>query len=962
MSDGEAVQVAVRMRPFNDREKDNSSTLIIRMKNEQKGSRTWIKKPDGSEREYEFDFSFQTHSRDAQGIGPYADQNTVFDTLGMPVLKDALEGKNICLFAYGQTGAGKSFSMLGKEHSDDPELQGIIPRTCTEIFRRRDSEADNPLVEYSVGVQVVEVYREMINDLLAPRSTWPKHGHKPKFLGPSIGYSVETVKIMCESYKDIQKAFDFSNKNRSVAAHALNQKSSRGHTIYMITYQRTEKASADATTATTIKSQLNLVDLAGSERTDKAGTTGEMLAEGNAINKSLTSLGNCINVLSQNRPGKPVPFNDSKLTRLLQGAMTNGRVIMIAAISPASICMEESISTLEFAKRIKSVKIKASKNITTDPLEELQKAKEEMEKEMQSEIDRLKAILQSQGKTDDFVSGMETQAAERHKAEEERKKLQEQLEEERIKRQEMQEQMEKLMEAERVRKEQTQEKRLELQRQETMRVQRSMDAAMESELGISPGKSKGPFLSNLNEDPRLSGVITFPIVAGPNVVGTKKQDGRGSIVLRGSGVLEEHCVIEFDDSPEATQVLLTHITPGARVLVNGAPVHAAELSKEPKQLIHNTRVWVGSSCNVFLVQTPGSEQDCEPGTEGGVTYDMAVNEAEKLDSLEEKKKAALSSGDFARAESLQKQMGSFHKQPASYQGPTVEELEAQKAKALAEEDFEEVARVQRLLQAAAPSVMELEQRKQHAIANENFAEAARLTELIKSRKHGSWRAAPNRQIQHARGEWGPGSPSGAARYDASLPPHTARDYQSAMMMGDQLGSSLSARPADEMIPMTARTRNAFHKKMMFAGRASVSLDFLVGSGAPSKFMTLPLEVPVDVPLSGSLPPQLAVNIYQLTPQGQPQKRFAVGERADFVVHVIGAKGIPEMFSHTVFCKYIFKWGERDSYKTPELKNTTEPNFDFKKRFAFPKMTEALMSWFKQENVLTFELMGIGQVQ
>jgi len=130
--EGDAVQVAVRMRIFNQHEKDAGAARIIRMTREDKGSKTFITNPETQEeKEFKFDYSFNSHGKDPE-IGPYATQDTVFDDLGRPVMEMALEGRNVCLFAYGQTGAGKSFSMLGK--TDIPELQGIIPRTCKEIF------------------------------------------------------------------------------------------------------------------------------------------------------------------------------------------------------------------------------------------------------------------------------------------------------------------------------------------------------------------------------------------------------------------------------------------------------------------------------------------------------------------------------------------------------------------------------------------------------------------------------------------------------------------------------------------------------------------------------------------------------------------------------------------------------------------------------------------------------------
>eukprot|EP00906_Rhabdomonas_costata_P010592 RCo014879 len=306
-ADGDSVQVAVRMRVFNGREKAANAERIVRMENFDKGSKTYITDPDTKEeKEFKYDFSFQSHSDSEPGIGEWATQDTVMQTLGIPVLNAALEGRNVSLFAYGQTGSGKSFSMLGKVGV--PELEGIIPRSCREIFRRRDSET-SPLVQINVDIQVVEVYCEQVNDLLADRKNWPANGHKPR-LTPKFGYVVDTITKPCLVYDDIFSAMEFADKNRSVGSHALNPESSRAHTIYQINYSKVTK-NESGKILETVSAKLNLIDLAGSERTDSAGTTGQMLKEGNAINLSLTALGGCIKALSENK--KP-NFRDSKLT------------------------------------------------------------------------------------------------------------------------------------------------------------------------------------------------------------------------------------------------------------------------------------------------------------------------------------------------------------------------------------------------------------------------------------------------------------------------------------------------------------------------------------------------------------------------------------------------------------------------------------------------------------------------
>eukprot|EP01062_Namystynia_karyoxenos_P066239 TRINITY_DN60201_c0_g1_i1.p1 TRINITY_DN60201_c0_g1~~TRINITY_DN60201_c0_g1_i1.p1 ORF type:complete len:1013 (+),score=311.97 TRINITY_DN60201_c0_g1_i1:96-3041(+) len=976
----EAVQVAVRMRPFSQREIDADARLVVRMQKDERGSRTWIRKPDGTEREYQFDHSFQTFSPELAGqIGEYADQDYVFERLGRPAMKEALEGKNVCLFAYGQTGAGKSYSMLGKERSSDASLQGIIPRICNEIFRRRDEEKDNPLVETQIYIQVVEIYCEQINDLLSPRRVWPAHGHKPRFLGHSLGYTVDTIRHHCQNYADIQQAIDQAAANRSIGAHALNGDSSRAHTLYIITYKRTERKSATAKEATTLSSTINLVDLAGSERCDKAETHGrrsqhggDMMKEGIHVNKSLSALGNCIQVLSQNKKDSLVPFNNSRLTLLLQGAMTNGRVIMIAALSPASICYDESVSTLEFAKRIKRVRIRVTKNICTDPIALLREQKAAMEKQMQEEIDRLRDALKAAGGDPDAFLEHAKAGSVREQ------ELQAELQAERQRREEMEATLERYMAEEEQRVLQTPQQRAQLHAEETHRAQRELTQELERDGIRNSAPPPGPHLQNINEDPRLSGMITFPLRRGVNNIGLKSRGSDTHVVLHGEGIFEGHCKITL----QGEEALLHDVLPGARVLINGLPF--TPRPGEKHLLLHNTRIWFGvSRGNIFVMQDPSHRDQpewCEPGIgEDGVSFQMAMHEADRLHTLQAEMERAAATGDHPRAAALKKQMESFTLEPASPREgqPSLADLERMKAQAIQEEDYEEAGRLNRLIKEAKgqlshrdsdqPSLEDLERQKRRAIEIEDYGEAQRLTDLIRARK-----GQPRGQFAGPRTYTDPASDMPThRRASADEPDPLHRGGSGVLMRGDsqhgyfgyQRGGPPTSRA--DLIPMTARSREALKQRVMYVGKASVSLDFLVDPGkTPSSFMTLPLELgagAVGSPEDGD-PPQLCVNIYQMQTPGVPLKRFTLGERADFVVHVIGAKGIPALYSQTTLCKYVFKWGERDSYKTGELKNTTEPNFDFKKRFAFPKMTQTLMDWFRQPGVLTFEVIGIGMLR
>jgi hypothetical protein len=554
--DGDAVQVAVRMRVFNGREKAANATRIVRMENLDKGSKTYIADPDtGEERDFKYDFSFQSHSDSEPGIGEWATQDTVMKTLGIPVLNAALEGRNVSLFAYGQTGAGKSFSMLGKVGV--PELEGIIPRSCKEIFRRMKEETD-PLITITVDIQVVEVYCEIVNDLLSDRKVWPSNGHKPR-LTPKFGYVVDTITKPCFTYDDIWSAMEFADKNRSVGSHALNPESSRAHTIYQINYCRQQK-NEQGKVMEQVQAKLNLIDLAGSERTDSAGTTGQMLKEGNAINLSLTALGGCIKALSENK--KP-NFRDSKLTLLLQASMTGGKVIMIAALSPASICFNETLSTLKFADRIKQVKIKSTKNVSTDPVAEMKKAMEELRAKMQAEIDALKgagatgAIASDPSKVAELQSLLEEKKQAESKMAEDLKSRLAELESGGADRQ-----------------------------QRANEINNMQAAAFQGLSTVKSKDEKRPHFVNLHDDPRLAETLVYPFDAGQTTIGRTNRSNPPQIEFNGMGIIKDHCVVEWD---EAAGKVFIEPHNNSRTLVNGKKI------AEKTELVHQNRVWLGNN-------------------------------------------------------------------------------------------------------------------------------------------------------------------------------------------------------------------------------------------------------------------------------------------------------------------------------------------------------------------------------
>eukprot|EP01006_Ploeotia_vitrea_P030482 TRINITY_DN62888_c0_g1_i1.p1 TRINITY_DN62888_c0_g1~~TRINITY_DN62888_c0_g1_i1.p1 ORF type:complete len:918 (-),score=123.69 TRINITY_DN62888_c0_g1_i1:1288-4041(-) len=588
--EGDAVQVAVRMRVFNQREKTACADRIVRMEVLDKGSKTFIKDPDtGEERDFKYDYSFQSHSETEQGIGAYATQETVMQTLGIPVLNAALEGRNISLFAYGQTGAGKSFSMLGKVGV--PELEGIIPRSCREIFRRIDNET-NPLITQTVDIQVVEIYCEQINDLLADRKVWPAQGHKAR-LTAKFGYVVDTITKPCFNFDDINSAMEFADKNRSVGSHALNPESSRAHTIYQINYAKITK-NENGKVVETVTAKLNLIDLAGSERTDSAGTSGQMLKEGNAINLSLTALGGCIKALSENK--KP-NFRDSKLTLLLQASMTNGKVIMIAALSPASICYAETLSTLKFADRIKQVKIKCGKNVSADPVAELKKAMEAMRLQMQQEIDRLReggASLEGAEKTAQMKE-MEV-------------RMKEQKEAEAAMRADLQKKLTELQEGS------------EGRRARANGINQNWSKAFQG-LSAAGADEKAPHFVNLNEDPRLAETLVYPFPQGQTTTIGRSNPGNPPVLeFNGMGMIKDHCGVEHTEDGEVFLIPQND----SRTFLNGKKI------SEKTKLVHQMRVWLGNNY-AFRFNFPGKEDEGE-GKEENPDYIFASEEMAEANS------------------------------------------------------------------------------------------------------------------------------------------------------------------------------------------------------------------------------------------------------------------------------------------------------------------------------------------
>ncbi|KAJ6502503.1 kinesin heavy chain [Mycena sanguinolenta] len=283
-------------------------------------------------------------------------QTEVFDYGVKDIVKDVLDGYNGTVFAYGQTGSGKTFTMMGDIESD--EYRGIIPRITEQIFQSI-VESDAHL-EYLVKVSYMEIYLEKIRDLLAPQND-NLQVHEEKTRGVYIkGLSDYYVSSAREVYEIMR-----TGGNARVVSHTnMNAESSRSHSIFLISInQRNTETGAQKT------GNLYLVDLAGSEKVGKTGASGQTLEEAKKINKSLSALGMVINALTDSKI-KYIPYRDSKLTRILQESLGgNSRTTLIINCSPSSYNEVETVSTLRFGIRAKSIKNSARVNAELSPLE-----------------------------------------------------------------------------------------------------------------------------------------------------------------------------------------------------------------------------------------------------------------------------------------------------------------------------------------------------------------------------------------------------------------------------------------------------------------------------------------------------------------------------------------------------------------------------------------------------------------
>ncbi|KRT82690.1 Kinesin, partial [Oryctes borbonicus] len=699
-----SVKVAVRVRPFNNREISKECKCIIEMG----GNTTAIanpKAPPGTKdaiKNFNFDYSYWSHNEDDPS---FSSQLVVYKDIGEEMLQHSFDGYNVCIFAYGQTGAGKSYTMMGKQEEGQegiiPQIhsfdgynvcifaygqtgagksytmmgkqeegqEGIIPQICKDLFRRiRESNSDD--VKYTVEVSYMEIYCERVRDLLNPKNKGNLRVREHPLLGPYVEdlskfcervrdllnpknkgnlrvrehpllgpYVEDLSKLAVTSYQDIHDLIDEGNKARTVAATNMNETSSRSHAVFTIFF--TQQRCDETTQICTEKvSKISLVDLAGSERADSTGAKGTRLKEGANINKSLTTLGKVISALaeiaSKSKKSKKadfIPYRDSVLTWLLRENLGgNSKTAMIAAISPADINYDETLSTLRYADRAKQIVCKAIVN---------EDANAKLIRELKEEIQKLRELLKAEGievqeGSEEVAKPIATPNSINNQVEKDSN-----ITRIRTPSTQAEEAVEQLQASEKLIAELNETWEEKLKRTEAIRLQRE---AVFAEMGVAVKEDgntvgvfspkKTPHLVNLNEDPFMSECLIYYIKDGLTRIGSAEANIPQDVQLCGSHIKSEHCIFENKEG-----VITLIPMNGALTYVNGREV------QDPIVLKTGSRVILGKN-HVFRFNNPNEIREKMEKS----TSDMSSSEASNDIANE-----ADVDWNFAQVELLEKQ-------------------------------------------------------------------------------------------------------------------------------------------------------------------------------------------------------------------------------------------------------------------------------------------------------------------
>uniref|UniRef100_A0A8C2YY19 Kinesin family member 1B n=1 Tax=Cyclopterus lumpus TaxID=8103 RepID=A0A8C2YY19_CYCLU len=569
---GASVKVAVRVRPFNSREMGKDSKCIIQMQ----GKTTTIlnpKAPKEPAKTFSFDYSYWSHTTPEDTS--FASQNLVYNDIGKEMLAHAFEGYNVCIFAYGQTGSGKSYTMMGRQEEGQ---EGIIPMVC----------ALELIILFCVCCPHSIIPVRLTSIILETR--FPLIGVKPSDdNNQDHELSINITKVI--------KQQPYVRPDRTVAATNMNETSSRSHAVFTIVFTQ-KKHDSETDLSTEKVSKISLVDLAGSERADSTGATGTRLKEGANINKSLTTLGKVISALAESKKKKKtdfIPYRDSVLTWLLRENLGgNSRTAMVAALSPADINYDETLSTLRYADRAKSIKCNAV--INEDPNNKLVR-------DLKDEVARLKELLRAQG-LGDILDSEFNAITTGHTASTATLRMKS---------------LETrlccsfphtcffascVQESEKIIAELNETWEEKLRKTEAIRMERE---ALLAEMGVAIREDGGtlgvfspkktPHLVNLNEDPLMSECLLYYIKDGITRVGQADAERRQDIVLSGAHIKEEHCIFRSERNANGHVIVMLVPCEGSETYVNGKRV------EDSIQLRSGNRIIMGKN-HVFRFNHP----------------------------------------------------------------------------------------------------------------------------------------------------------------------------------------------------------------------------------------------------------------------------------------------------------------------------------------------------------------------
>ncbi|KAK8689082.1 hypothetical protein V6N13_087813 [Hibiscus sabdariffa] len=324
------IRVFCRCRPLNQVEISNGSSSVVEFDSSQ-DAELQIISSDSSKKQFKFDHVFR----------PEDGQDVVFART-KPIVTSVLDGYNVCIFAYGQTGTGKTFTMEGT-----PENRGVNYRTLEELFRVAGERGG--VMKYELFVSMMEVYNEKIRDLLGESSNQPTKRLDIKQAADGTQEVPGVVEASVYSTEEVWELLKSGNRVRSVGATNANEMSSRSHCLLRVTVTGTNLINGQKT-----RSHLWLVDLAGSERVGKIEVEGERLKESQFINKSLSALGDVISALASKT--SHIPYRNSKLTHMLQSSLGGDcKTVMFVQISPSSADLGETLCSLNFASRVRGI-------------------------------------------------------------------------------------------------------------------------------------------------------------------------------------------------------------------------------------------------------------------------------------------------------------------------------------------------------------------------------------------------------------------------------------------------------------------------------------------------------------------------------------------------------------------------------------------------------------------------------